>query len=527
MQELIIQVVTIARNIWRFRWYAMLVAWIVSLGGWAYVFKMPDQYESTARVYIDSDSMLKPLLRGIAVESTDFRSQLGAMTRQLLSRPNLEKIMRMTDLDIEANTPREKESLLNELEKNISLNAVPTQRGQLPNIYEISNVGDDAQTVKNVVQSLLTVFLETAIGESREESGVAQQFLDVQIKDYELKLTAAENRLMEYKRKNMGVLPNQGVGIFQRLQNARTNLNQVNLELLEATNRRDEIQRQLDNLKLSGSAVVPPGIAQQPSPTEQRISALQQRLDELQMKYTNQHPAVREATQTLEILLQQQSEKEKLAASDDSKLASNNPVYQQLKIALSEVEAQIAGMKVRKSAYQQRLSDLQKDVITLPEVEAELQRLDRDYEINKKNYNELVKRRESVKLAEHAGESGEEVKFRVIDPPRIPLAPIGPNRLFFSTAVLLLAIGAGLGLAFLLSQIKPVFYDRRAVQEVVQLPVFGVISRVWTPDLLFKRRTQFAAYMLSGVVLMGVYGGVIYFNLKGVDATRILLAGLT
>ena len=524
MQEAITQAIIIARNIWRFRWYAMLVAWIVGLIGWAIVFALPDQYESKARIYIDSDSMLKPLLSGLAVESNDFREQLGAITRQLLSRPNLEKVMKMVDLDIDAQTAKQKETILKDLERRINLTAVQTQSREPPNIYEISSLGSDAETAKNIVQSVLTIFLETAIGESREDTGVAQEFLEKQIKEYEARLVAAENRLMSFKRKNMGVLPGQQSGdIFQRLQTTRTEVNQIELNLLELANKRQEIQRQLNSLKTGKQKITPPGVTPQLSPLETRIMNLQQRLDDLQMRYTGEHPDVRETKATLAMLQRQKEEQDKLVTSEEGDLTATNPVYQQLKISLTEVETEIAGLQVRKKEYEKRLSNLQSDLKVLPEVEAELQRLDRDYEINKQQYNELVKRRESAKLAENVGATGEEVKFRVIDPPITPIAPTGPNRRIFTTGVLLVAIGAGLGLAFLLSQIRPVFFDRRSIQEAVELPVFGVISRIWTPQLLWKRKSQFIAYLLFGLMLVIAYGSVVYLNIKGIDATRLVI----
>ena len=524
MQDVILQAVIVLRDIWRYRWIAMLVAWMACVVGWALVFKLPDQYESKARIYIDSDSILKPLLKGISVESTDFRDQLGLMTNKLLSRENLERVITMVDLDIKARTAEEREALIGRLRSEINLATVSTEtrRSGPLNLYEISSRGNDANEVKNIVQALLTIFLETAIGETRQDTGVAQQFLDAQIKEYEAILSAAENRLMEFKRQNMGVLPTQGLGIFQRLQTAREELNQIELELLEATNRRDEIQRQLNSVNRSEPIALPPGVAQQQSPLAIRINTLQQRLDELQLKYTQEHPTVIETKQMLAMLQKQQEEQEKAAANEGGGTSTSNPVYQQLKLALAEVDAQIAGMKVRRDAYQRRLSKLNEDLKILPEVEAELQRLDRDYEINKQQYNELVARRESAKIAGHVELSGEDVKFRVIEPPRIPLAPSAPNRPTLSVGVLALGIGLGLGLAFLLSQIRPVFHDRRSIQEDIELPVFGIISRVWTPQVLWKRRIQFTAYVFSGVMLVVVFGGVVYLNLKGIDATQLV-----
>ena len=98
IHETIQQVITYLRGIWRFRWYAMGISWLVAVVGWVYVSALPDQYQSSAQVLVDTDSMLRPLLRGLAVESNiDQRVQL--MTTTLMSRPNLEKLARMTDLE--------------------------------------------------------------------------------------------------------------------------------------------------------------------------------------------------------------------------------------------------------------------------------------------------------------------------------------------------------------------------------------------------------------------------------------------
>ncbi len=87
-----------ARDIWRRRWFAIGVAWAICVVGWVVVSRMPDVYDSSARVYMNSDEALTPLLHGIAVES-DVDARLDRMQRPLLSSGNMKKLIRMTDLD--------------------------------------------------------------------------------------------------------------------------------------------------------------------------------------------------------------------------------------------------------------------------------------------------------------------------------------------------------------------------------------------------------------------------------------------
>lgn len=118
MQEIIGQLLDYLRGIWRNRWYAMVCAWIICLIGWAVVYRMPDQYQASARVFVDTQSVLRPLLQGLAV-TVNPDAQIGLMTRTLLSRPNLEKIARNADLDIRAQDTDALEDLLNSLQSTL------------------------------------------------------------------------------------------------------------------------------------------------------------------------------------------------------------------------------------------------------------------------------------------------------------------------------------------------------------------------------------------------------------------------
>jgi polysaccharide chain length determinant protein (PEP-CTERM system associated) len=180
MQELLDQVISFVRGAWRFRWYFHLIAWPICIAGWAFVYKMPDQYEASARVYVDTQSVLRPLLRGLAVQ-TNIEREVEVMTRTILSRPNLEKIARMTDMDLEAKTPEDMEKLLDRLRRAIHFSSGRSRE----NLYTITYVDKDPERGKQVVQSLLTLFVETSLGDTRKDTNVAQRFLDDQIKEYE------------------------------------------------------------------------------------------------------------------------------------------------------------------------------------------------------------------------------------------------------------------------------------------------------------------------------------------------------
>ena len=119
------------------------------------------------------------------------------------------------------------------------------------------------------------------------------------------------------------------------------------------------------------------------------------------------------------------------------------------------------------------LDSLKEAVDTVPEVEAQLSRLNRDYAVTKDRHEALLKRREFLRLGEDASNSSNQLKVRIIDPPSVPLEPIGPNRYLFITVMLLGGLASGLGFAFLWHQLKPVFDTRQQLREFVNLPVLG------------------------------------------------------
>ncbi|HRF43133.1 MAG TPA: Wzz/FepE/Etk N-terminal domain-containing protein [Candidatus Competibacteraceae bacterium] len=534
MNEIIGQLLDYLRGIWRNRWYTLICAWIVCLIGWVVVYRMPDQYQASARVFVDTQSVLRPLLQGLAV-SVNPDAQIGLMTRTLLSRPNLEKIARNADLDIRAQDTEALDNLLNGLQKRIQLAS-----GGRENLYTITFIDRDPQLAKKVVQAVVTVFVENLLGETRQDTDTAQRFLEKQITEYESRLTEAENRLKDFRIKNVGLMPSEGQSYYARLQTASADLETVKLELNQAESRRNSLLQQIGGEEPTFGIGPQPGIAGpagpagDPSlPIDARIQSLEQKLDELLLKYTERHPDVGILKQTIDDLRKQREEelaqyRASMAANAAVSAASNNaslgfgpagvdanPVYQQLKVALAQEEANVASLQARLTEYEKRYKELQDQVNTIPQVEAALAALNRDYDINRKKYDELVARRESARLSQQAEQTNQDIRFRIIDPPRVPLEPSGPNRPLLISGVLLGGLGAGGALAFLLAQIWPTFDSRRSLLHATQIPVFGSVSAVLSPAAARRQRWMLLSYLALGCGLLVFYGGLLVVETIG------------
>lgn len=524
MQQLIEQLLIYIRGIWRFRWTALITAWLLCVLGWYGLSKVPNVYEAEAVVYVDTASLLRPLLRGLTVD-VDVSQKLGLMSQHLLSRPNLEEVIRKTDLDHSVNTQDEFEALLVKLQRNINLQQSHAQRPsrpRSPDLYKIAARESDPETASRIVQALLDTFVQDTVGGQRERTETAQKFLDQQIADYAARLTEAEQRLQEFKRRNINLLPEQEASYYQRLQGARSDLEGVDLSLREANFRRDALQQQLDGTPSGQRAVNTDGTIVQ-TPTEERLLALQRRLDELLLRFTEEHPDVIEARRSIEQLEEQrQKELESMEQGVVSNSSVPNPLYQQLRASLSEVEAEIAGLRVRRQEFRARVENLQRQIETLTKVEAELQTLNRNYEIYRDQYNTLVTRRESARISEDVEQSGEDFKFQVINPPRTPVKPISPPRLQITAGILVVGLGGGVGIALLLSQFWPVVYGRRMLREVTGRPVFGGVSQIRSKGEVYKRALANAFLFIGVVLIFPAFGLAAYLQVTGQNLLEIV-----
>ena len=511
MDELLAQLTSHLRGVWHRRWIGIGVAWLVALIGGAVVMRVPDRYEARARVYVDTQSVLRPLLSGLAVQP-DLDQQLGILSRTLVSRPNLERLIRMTDMDLQVRTPAQKEDLIERLTRTVKISSVGRE-----NLYSIGYQDPDPDQAKRVVQSLLSIFVESSLGSKRKDTDTARRFIEEQIKQYEKRLEDAENRLKAFRLKNLSVMGPDSRDYFARMTALGEAVNAARLELRAAEQSRDALKRELageEPVFLPEGPVGPQGSIV--TELDARIEALKKNLDELLRRYTDEHPDVvgtrRVIGQLEEERKQEIAARVKPAAAGAPRMnVIGNPVIQQLKVALAEAEANVASLRAKAAEFDSRYTRLRAAARMQPELEAEFAQLNRDYEVHKRQYESLVSRRESAALSSDMDATGGVAEFRVIDPPMVSPKPVAPNRLLLLALAFVAALGAGGFASFVVSQVRPTIHDLRALREVAGRPVLGAVTLLMNDASTRTRRRRHLAFasVLGG--LFAVYGAAIVF----------------
>jgi len=515
MQDVLQQLLSLLRGIWHRRWIGLGVAWLAAIIGIAIVYRIPERYEASARVYVDTESLLRPLLAGLAIQP-NLDQQVSLMSRTLISRPNVEKLVRMADLDLRAASPAEREELIDSITKNIRL-----EGNVAANLYVISYRDANPNQAKKVVQSLLTIFVESSLGDKRQDTQTAVKFLDDQIKNYEQNLQAAENRIKDFKLKYMGLSSqSQGQDYFGRVAQLNSVIEAARVDLQSAEQARDSYKKELageepvflpEPTELRTREAVPE--------VDSRLDALQRELDSLLRKYTDQHPDV-VATKRLIGQLEEQRKAEidarkKALASAGRKgptPVDQNPVFQQMKISLADAEATVASARAKLAGLEAQQKSLKSQAQLVPQVEAEYVQLNRDYDVQKQTYQSLLARRESASMGKDVQDTSG-AQFRVIDPPRVSPQPVAPNRLGLIGLALAFSLASGVFASLAASQLMPTFHEARSLREISKRPILGMVSMLPSEALFRKQRRR--SWMFAGgfAGLIAAFSAVFAFAL--------------
>ncbi len=519
MNDLLNEILGLLKKAWRFRWWGLAAAWAFCMVGWAVVSMQQPVYEASARVYVDTKSMLRALLDEQIVDTT-LDEQLGFVREAMLGSTQLEVIAREVGFIDQTSTSNEIVSVVGSLQRTIRISSLNDSlppglrlaRAPADDTYTISYENNNPEVAAAVVKKLLEAFERDAITGKRTSSERAGQFLREQIATYESRLRDAETKLAAFNQEYYDRLPNLQGGYFAELQTKTEELADARKSLSLVESRLSNIERQL-----RGEAWVVGSSAEiDPASTEGRIRTARANLDELLLRFTDSHPDVRALRENLAILEEKKIRELEMIGEGDANVLSNNPVYQALQISKNEAEAEIATLRADVGVREARLNHLQGLINEMPKVEAERSQLNRDYEVIKSHYQSLLNNLERERLSSEVVAS-DEIEFRVIDPPVAPTSPVSVLPHLLHAAVFMAGLGGAVALAILLAHLRPVVSSLSELTQIIDAPVLGAISRTSTASVGL-RNSWF--YFSSGCLGFAFFG-VLYAETAGMGLREV------
>lgn len=504
MNQLLDHLTEEVHSAWRFRWIAFAVAGVVAVLGWLLVFSLPDRFESSARVFVDTRTALKPVIKDLSIEQ-DVNAQLNFVRQSLLAGAQLRKIAEQTGVLLPTVVSQsEQAKILKKLADDITIDV--RSAGDNPkddsagSIYGISYQDQDRARSLRVVETLLNTLVEQTLSGKREGSESAQKFLESQLRILETRLRDSENKLAEFKKRYVGLMPadqaQPGGGYFSQLQAEIDAGRKAETDLNVALARRGELVRQLRGesvVSMAGSTPVigAAGISSG-TDTMSRIKETQAKLDDLLLRFTDKHPDVIATRETLQELQRRRTaEIESLRRGDANAVAasgaSSNPVFQSIQLALNQADVEIASLRGQLVNHRAKAGELRQRLDTAPQVEAEYAQLTRDYDVNQTQYNALLSNYEKARLGEQADSAGS-VRFEIVQPPTASFSPVFPRRVLFLGAVLIVAVVLGAAVAWLLAMMRPVVGTAQSLMRLTGLPVLGVVSAAFPGRIRVEER---------------------------------------
>jgi polysaccharide chain length determinant protein (PEP-CTERM system associated) len=468
-----------AHQVWRRRWLAVAVAWALCVLGWLAIALIPNSYESRARVFVQVQSILP---EQIGIGPAERQNQMLRLRQTLTSTANLERVVRRTDLNGQVRSERDLAREVQALRERIEIIATQDNLVEIvarSNLSGFSNA-QNARTATAVVQGLLDLFAQESFGDDSAETGQSLAFLEEELRRRETQLREAEQRRVEFEQRYMGQLPGEG-SISQRMAAARMELSNLDQQLIAARSAVSSLRAQLN----ATPAMLPGGgggggAGSQLAQLEAQLSS------QLGMGRTEQHPDV-VSTRSQIARLRPLADAERRSGGGGGMA---NPSYVSLRAMLAEREAQVSAASIRRAQIEADLQQLTARQSSEPGVVAEQSRLNRDYDVMKQQYDRLLANREQVRLRSDLQSRTDAINFRVIDPPSRPTVPAAPNRPLLLSLVLIVALAAGVGAAFVRGQLQTTFPTETRLAAATGLPVFGTIGEVVTAAQRALRRQR-------------------------------------
>ena len=472
--------------VWTRRWLALGVAWGVCVLGWLVVAQLPSRYESRARVFVQMTQLL-PASMAAAPTPTNNIDQIRTT---LVSAVNLEKVVRGTDLANTVSSDRDVADRVAGLMQNIKVAA------QGENLFEITTTQPSPKLARTVTQKLIDVFVEGNLAGDRTQTATSLRFLDQQLAARQKQLADAEAKRADFQNRYLGSLPGTGT-VADRIGASRQQLAQVDGDLGAASSALAAVQGQLGSTPASLPGTGP---AAGLGPARARVAAINGQLADARARgYTDRHPDVLALNAQLAVA-NAAARGEPLTGGAGG--GTPNPLYLSLQSMKADKEAAVASLRIRRAQLQGDLDQLNAKLAVDPQVAAQQGQIERDYQVLKDQYDQLLTQREQISLRGQAATQTDPVKFSVIDPPTTPRTPAAPNRVLLLTGVLLAGLGAGIGGAFALGQLRQTFATVPRLERAAAMPVLGAIGEMVTRTQADLRARQLKLFA-GGVGALG------------------------
>lgn len=490
--------------IWRKTVLAIFL--LVNLAGVVVGLSWSNSYVSSTTIFVEEKNILDPLMEGAAVRTPVIdRSRIAQEV--IYGKKVMEKLAQELDLFADGQSELEKDRIIGRLRDHTTI----THAGR--SLIGIEHRDNDAEFAFKATQRLAELFILESHERKLEESKAAYEFIDKQVQDYHTKLRTAEEALKKLRVENIDAgADGSGTDIVTRINQITTQIDQIKEQLRDAEIKSRSIEQQLSGE--AESSVLLTRVGQ----FRTRISELQTELDTLRLTYHDTHPdIVRIRHQINDLHESIKSEEARRQAAPRGAAESrvvrdegviHNPLYQQLRLELSQTKTLIDTLRARHAELTLQLRSMQNRGKAAHSVEAQLAEVTRDYQVNNTLYQDLLRRREQALVSMNINKERQGLGFSIQEEAQLPLRPTGLRLMYVLLIGALLSVAIPVGLLFALVRFDPRIRLPSVITEQFKVPVFAVVPHLWSPQEVgrFKQETRWSVVLtLSVAFLIGIF----------------------
>jgi polysaccharide chain length determinant protein (PEP-CTERM system associated) len=433
---------------------------------------LPKKYMSQTMVLVESPTVSAKLVEPVITE--DLSRRLSSMQEQILSNSRLQPIIEKFGLYPNLRGKAHMEDLVDRLRSSVKVTPLEpmagTQNRQIPGFY-INVTFNNGQLAQQICTEITSMFLEQNARDRQLQTKDTTEFIQQRLDEAKTKLDNEDAKLAEFKRKNLGMLPEEEQSNLNLLTGMNTQL-ESNTQALSRAQQDKTFNESL--LAQQEVAFKQKNDGASPETVDQQLTALQDQLVSLEAKYTPEHPDVLKTKRAIEELKKHMETQQKASVPEPSPTKASSaepPQLQTLRAKLRQDDQNIVDLTKAQAKIQSDIRVLQGRVQESPVVEQQFKDITRDYQTASEDYNDLLKKHNSSELANHLENQQESEQFKIFDPPSLPSQPSFPNKLLFAGGGLGGGLAIGLGMLYLFAMLDKSLHNERDVEIGLKLPL--------------------------------------------------------
>ena len=503
------------KGIIRRRWWQFLVpffcCWVLV---WGASWLIPSTYRSGTLILVEQPSVPEKYVASNV--DGDIQHQLDSITQQILSRTRLLRIIDSLGLYAQDRKHKNPDDLVEMMRKDIEIELSRGDDRKLSafNIYYASG---DPKMAQAATAELANLFIMENLEQRQERSENTTKFLEDQLDQARVKLEAQEAKLRAFKDQHLGELPTQtqsNLQILSGLQNqVQANQDSLNRAKQQSAYLESVINqyRATDRASKPGEGG-PVGLA----PIDKELDQLKAQLADLTSHYTDKHPDVRK---TKEQIARTEKMREQIVAGMNSPANDSTPQSAaptdldpksgpmlELESQLKANRLEIANREAEIKDEQNKISQYQARLNMAPLMEQQFADITRDYDQSKTDYESLLAKKNQSEMSTDLEKTQQGERFRMLDPPNLPVRPYKPNRLMLCGAGLAVGLVFGGGFTFGLEKLSGKIYSEREIEELVP---FDVMAEIPPIESLEEQSSHRRGAWLAGAAVVVVMGFIL------------------